>query len=156
MNTMLIQKILLLNVLLICATGCVNNVYKKWDKTSFSGYIWEKDKEIQFEPVIEDIERNYTIILGLRHIWGIRLHVLPVQVTISSPSGNVITELYSITILDSRGKETASCSGSFCDIEVEVENNFRFVEKGKHIFRVKQDSSAEKLGGIMEFGLIIR
>lgn len=146
--------ILLLVVFLI--SGCRNNVYRQWEENLFKNYVWEKDKVVKFEPVIEDTERNYTIILGLRHIFGFSLPELPVELTIESPDGDVISQNYSIRILDEKGGEIADCSGSLCDIEMVIENDFRFEVPGKYLFTVSQNSEFEKLAGIMEFGLIIR
>jgi gliding motility-associated lipoprotein GldH len=146
--------ILLFVVFLI--SGCRNNVYRQWEEDLFKNYIWEKDKVVRFEPEIEDTERSYTIILGLRHIFGFSLPELPVELTIESPDGNVKSGNYSIRILDEKGRGKADCSGSLCDIEMVIEKDFRFDVPGKYLFTFSQSSEFEKLAGIMEIGLIIR
>jgi len=149
------QLIYLLFISLILAS-CHNNVYKKWDDKAFPKYIWNADIEVVFEPEILDVERTYEIILGLRHVHGVKIQNIPVGVAITAPSGKTETKLYSIMVTDSKGKELANCSGSLCDIETTVETAFKFQEKGIHKILVKQLTPFEKLNGIMELGLIIK
>ncbi len=141
---------------LVLLAACENNVYKKWDGKSFPDYIWETEKQIVFEPEIEDTDQTYRIILGLRHVYGLRLENIPVKVEITSPSGTVDVKDYTIVLIDKDGKTLADCSGSLCDIETEVESSFEFLEKGKYTFTITQNTPYSKLNGVMEVGLIVR
>ncbi len=136
--------------------SCDQSVYRKWEKKSFPDYVWKVENEIVFEPSIEDINRNYNIILGIRHVYGINISELPVRVRIVTPSGGVQLKNYVIRFEDEKGRSLAECSGSLCDIETEVEPEFVFHESGQYRFIVHQNSHFPVLKGIMELGLIIK
>ncbi len=142
--------------MILLLSGCRSNTYKHWEKDAFENYIWEKDQFVIFEPVIEDTARSYNIVLGLRHIYGIKIPEIPVKLSLESPDGMVHSVNYTIKILDEKGREVADCSGSFCDIELEVEKDYHFPIPGRYIFSFSQETEFEKLLGIMELGLIIK
>lgn len=142
--------------MILTVTSCDQAVFKKWDDTSLTNNIWDSGKEIQFNPEIEDITKAYSITIGIRHLYGLNLPELPLGVGIIAPSGATETKLYTIKLMDENNQPLASCSGSFCDLETEVEPSFTFSEKGKYTFIVQQLTGFEKLNGIMEVGLIIK
>lgn len=153
-SKVLIQLLLIAVVIII--NSCDHSVYRKWDKKSFPDYIWEIEKEIIFEPVIQNIDRTYRIIIGIRHIYGMNIKQLPLEAEIVSPSGKSEIKYYTIIIADEKGRSKADCSGSLCDIETVVENEYLFYEQGKHHIKIRQNSSFVRLSGIMELGLILK
>lgn len=136
--------------------GCQGTVYKKWEKSAFPNYMWQKNNVIDFKPEVSDISKSYRIIIGIRHIYGLKLPYIPVQMTIISPTGITRKFEYQIFVIDEKGKPIADCSGSLCDIEQEVESSFRFEEPGQHTISISQISGLDYINGIMEVGLIIK
>jgi len=136
--------------------ACGNTVYKKWDKSTLKDNIWHSSQEIVFEPQIEDINRSYNVTIGIRYLYGLQLNELPIGVVYTAPSGNTDTTLYSLKLKAESGEYLGDCSGSYCDLESEVETSFKFQETGKYKVVVQQLSAYEKLVGIMEVGLIIK
>lgn len=137
-------------------SSCDNAIYKKWDKKTLKDNVWHQGQDIIFEPEIEDTNRDYSITIGIRHLYGLQLDGMSLGVAYIAPSGNTETRIYNIAMTDDKGEPLASCSGSYCDLETETETAFRFQETGKYKVIIQQITVFEKLVGIMEVGLIIR
>jgi len=150
------KKLIMISIILIATVSCTNNVFKQWDGKSFPDYIWESDREIVFEPLIDDIDRTYTITVGLRHIYGLDIPEISIGMSIVAPSESVTDKTFIIRLKDDKGQPAAECSGHLCDIETDVETSFRFSEKGKYSIKFRQLTPYKRLNGIMELGLIIR
>jgi gliding motility-associated lipoprotein GldH len=141
-------------VILSSAISC-NHVYKEYDKDSFPNYSWKQGQELTFSPNIKDVNKGYKLTLGIRHLYGFSLASMNVAVTTLSPSGKKTTQNYTIVIKDSDSKYVGSCAGDICDLEVVVEDNIRYEETGQYQYFVTHQVKADKIRGVMEFGLII-
>jgi gliding motility-associated lipoprotein GldH len=136
--------------------SCQNTVYKKWDNTTLKNNLWSTGQKLVFDPKIEDSGRTYSITIGIRHFHGLDLHEIAVSLSFISPSGDLDMKTYTLPIKDSQGDYLASCSGSYCDLETEVETSYQFKETGQYKIIIQQITPFENLIGIMEVGLIIR
>lgn len=148
------KSILLYLMIAILAVAC-NHVYKKYDKDSFPTYAWKYGQEIVFNPTIDDISKSYKLILGMRHLYGLQLGSLPVTVTSIAPSGKETTRNYELKIKDAADKYIGNCAGDLCDLETVVDENLKFEEPGQYKYIIKHNVQAEKIPGVMEFGLIL-
>jgi gliding motility-associated lipoprotein GldH len=131
-----------------------NHVYKEYDKASFPGYSWSAGQEIRFTPEIKDIEKKYSIIIGIRHLYAIPQNSLNINVRSVSPSGKETTSQYTVTVRDGRGQATGNCAGDICDLETTVEETVIFAEPGVYQYFISHRSQS-KIPGIMEVGLVI-
>lgn len=132
-----------------------NQIYKEYDKDSFTTLSWKQGREINFYPVIEDVSKSYELILGIRHTYGAQIKRIDVSVKTISPSGKEFTKQYGFNVLDSKGEHLASCAGNMCDLETVVDENLQFSEPGKYHFVITPNGAQQRISGIMEFGLII-
>jgi gliding motility-associated lipoprotein GldH len=144
-------------IILILAAAFIscNHVYKEYDKESFTTLSWRRGQTITFYPEIEDVSKNYNLILGLRHTYGAQIKKMNVLVTMVSPSGQEKNMEYTFDVTDDKGEYLASCAGNICDIETTADEDFKFPETGKYTFILTQNSDLDRVRGIMEFGLII-
>jgi gliding motility-associated lipoprotein GldH len=143
---------LVLAILLL--TSC-DRVYRKYDKDSFPTYTWKNGQEVVFNPIIEDVTKPYELVLGLRHVYGLKIRTLAINVRQISPSGKESSKEYQLTLIDDRGEYISSCGGDLCDIEVAVESGVKFNEAGEYKYIVTHHMPLDRLPGIMEVGLII-
>jgi gliding motility-associated lipoprotein GldH len=144
-------KLLLFTLLL---TSC-DRVYREYDKDSFPTYTWKNGQEVTFNPVIEDVTKSYELVLGLRHVYGLKIRTLAINVRQISPSGKESSKEYQVKLIDDRGEYIGSCGGDLCDIEVAVESGVKFDEGGKYKYIVTHNMPLDRIPGIMEVGLII-
>ncbi len=142
-------------ILMIVVLMSCNRIYREYDKESFPNYIWENGQKITFKPTIKDVTKSYQIVLGLRHVYGLKLRTLAINVEQISPSGKTITKEHQLTLIDDRGEYISSCGGDLCDIEVAVESGVKFQEAGEYTFIITHNMPLDRLPGIMEVGLII-
>lgn len=132
-----------------------NQVYKKWEKESFSTLSWKPEKEIQFHPEIKDTAQTYELILGVRHLYESRISEMNLVVTSISPSGKEQISNYTVKLKDTNGKSLASCTGNICDLETVVDRRLKFAEAGQYTITIAPNPERGRIVGIMEFGLII-
>jgi gliding motility-associated lipoprotein GldH len=139
-------------VFLLLITSACNQVYKKWEKESFTTLSWKPENGLKFYPEIEDTAATYELTLGVRHMFGSSLERIALMVTAISPSGKEKTDSYTLKLKDEAGNALASCAGNMCDLESVVDPALKFDEPGKYTFVIKPE---ERIMGIMEFGFIL-
>ena len=149
-----IKSILTIFTIVLLTTSC-GHVYKEYDKESFPTYSWKYGQEIVFNPSIEDINKSYDLILGIRHLYGFQLSGINVTVKSISPSGKETSKDYDFKIMKSDGKYIGSCGGDLCDLETMVDENIKFEEPGQYKYVITHNVQVDRIPGIMEFGLII-
>ena len=140
---------------LFLATASCNHTFKEYNKESFPAYSWQQGQEIEFNPKIEDITKTYQITLGLRHVYGLKLSSMTVNVRMISPSGKETSKDYTLKIMKSEDQYEGSCAGDLCDLEVLVEKSMNFDETGEYRFILTHKVQTERVPGVIEFGLII-
>jgi gliding motility-associated lipoprotein GldH len=145
---------LIIFCLLITSISC-NQVYKKWEKESFSTLSWKPEKALKFYPEIDDAAKTYELTLGVRHMYGSSLDRVALIVTIVSPSGKEQAQNYTLALKDEAGNSLASCAGNMCDLESVVNPALKFSEPGEYTFIVTPDPASGSIMGIMEFGFIL-
>jgi gliding motility-associated lipoprotein GldH len=149
-----IRTILTCLLISFFAASC-SHVYKEYNKESFPAYIWNQEKEIVFDPTINDIDKSYKIILGIRYVFGFNCNSMVLRVKSISPSGIELIKDYEIKIKDEKNNYIGNCSGDLCDMEIVAEQNFTFKELGNYQYIIKHNSESEGVSGIIEVGLII-
>jgi gliding motility-associated lipoprotein GldH len=139
--------------LTILISSC--HFYKEYDKESFPTYSWEDRQEIVFTPIVEDVSKNYQVILGVRHHYAFQNNTFGVNIRIVSPSGKETNKNYDLKIKDESNKPIASCAGDICDLETLVFGDFKFEEAGEYKVIIRHNERGHRIAGIMEVGLII-
>jgi len=148
------EKITLaLSTVLLLTVSC--HVYKDYDKEAFPTYAWRAGQAVQFTPNIEDISKTYKLTLGIRHLYGFQFSSFAVNVRIVSPSGKESTKTYQLAIKDKENNYISNCAGDMCDLEVIVDDNIKYEEAGQYQYFITHNEDADKVVGVMEFGLII-
>lgn len=142
--------------LLILSIGCKdeNQVYKNYYK-NFTDYNWASSKIVEFTPTIEDINSDYDIIFSFRHIYGIPLENLHINVEITTPSGVITNKAYTIEVFNNKDKYLGDCAVDYCDLDTIIEADFKFDETGTYKFNISQMEDKDPLNFVMEVGLII-
>lgn len=141
-------------IVILLLTSC-DRVYRKYDKESFPTYTWQNGQGVIFKPTIEDVTKSYEVVLGIRHVYGLKIRTLAINVLQVSPSGKESSKEYQLKLIDDQGEYISSCGGDLCDIEVVVESNVKFDEAGEYKYLVTHNMPIDRIPGIMEVGLII-
>lgn len=145
-------SVVLLTVVVVL-TSC-NHVYKEYDKKTFSSYMWHAGDEVIFSPKIDDVSKSYKLTLGIRHHYGVQFESISVTITTTSPSGKKTSKDLLVQIRSVGGAYVAKCAGDLCDLEMVLDEKFKFDEAGTYTIGVKQNEAGH-VPGIMEVGLIV-
>jgi len=144
---------LISGLLFLFLSSC--HAFKEYNEDSFPNHVWASGKEITFKPTIQDITKTYKLTLGLRHVHGVRLNSLSVQVKSISPSGKEETKNYTFEIMDSSNQYKGKCSGDICDVETLISENIKFEASGEYKFIVKHNNPSGNIPGMLGLGLIM-
>ncbi|RAW02343.1 gliding motility lipoprotein GldH family protein [Pseudochryseolinea flava] len=140
-----------LGFLMLIMFGC--HTYKKYEKNTFADRVWERDEVVMFKPTIDDGSKKYKVSFALRHLYGLRLDGINIQVAITSPKGEEFTKHYRVDIMDGNGEYKSNCAGDLCDLEIVIEEQMKFTQ-GEYIVTVSHTQYGE-IPGIMEVGFVI-
>ncbi|MCA1750962.1 MAG: gliding motility lipoprotein GldH [Cryomorphaceae bacterium] len=136
-------------------TSCDSNTVFDKNDDNFPQFRWEKDREVKFEPAIEDISVPYDISLKFRHVNGFQFRDMRVEVVRTSPSGKEVARDFNFPVIDSEGEYLSSCALDICDLQTSFEDGVIFEESGKYIYTVRHLMPPDPLPNVMEVGLVI-
>lgn len=142
---------LIISILFLAA--CNPNIEFK-EYTGFSNYKWDKTNIITLKPNITDTASKYNLVLGLRHVYGFQFKQFYVEVEITAPNGKTMTKTYEMKIIENN-EYLSDCSGDYCDIEIPVEKDFKFIDAGVHTVKISHKMEMNPVTNIIEFGLLI-
>ncbi len=150
-------KFILILFIGIIFMGCdENSVYEK-HKGGFTDYRWENTKLVEFNPEVKDIEQDYQIYFSLRHVLGFQFKYLNINLEVTSPSGEVTSKDYVLKIIgEGSNKLLSECALDICDLDILMEENFKFTETGKYKYVVKHIMETNPIPNVMQIGLKIR
>lgn len=146
------KNILLLVVLSAFLWSCnPHKIYEEHQELS-KNLVWEKTKKLTFEVDVTEDTIPYTISLALRYISGFPYKTLPIQLTITSPSGISTTKVYSLVVIDEKGDYIGDGAGDYWDLMQEIEKNSA-LEKGTYTFVAEHAMVNNPVPFVMELGL---
>lgn len=148
-------KTLLIFAIAIFAISCNENRIFEEHKSEFSNYRWEKSNKIEFHPQITDNEQNYQIYAAIRHVYGFQLKSVKINLEITSPSGKKSNKKYDLQVFKNANEYISDCAGDYCDLEVLIEDNFKFKETGKYTYSVSHEMKVNPIPNVMQVGLIV-
>ena len=148
-------QIAIILLLTIFAFSCnENRVYEELD-SSFPKYRWDKEKVVSVSADIADINQAYKLFLSLRHVHGFQFSNLNLKVEMISPSKKTVTKSYVMKVVGADKKYLSECNGDLCDLETLMEDNFKFEEVGKHIFKISHEMKVNPVPNVMMMGIAI-
>lgn len=122
--------------------------------------VWEKDRVLNFRPVVEDSSSSYELLFYLRHAYGFGEKYLKFKLRIKSPSGKRREFIDSVQVRKKGGKQLpeylGECVGDFCELRSILVEELRFSEKGKYRIDIRQRTRMKKITGISEAGIFLR
>ena len=149
------RNIISILIIALIFIGCnEGHVYRK-NKKGFPDYRWAKEKSLEYNPVIENIDAEYNIYFEFRHIHGFQFQNVKIKIEITSPANVVTTQEYIIPVFGKDGEELSECAVDYCDLVTLIEGNYKFTETGEYKFVISYDMEQEYLPNVMEVGLTI-
>lgn len=118
--------------------------------------VWTYADSLLFQVVIEDTSRLYDISLLVKHDKSYAYQNLYVKVHTRFPSGKILSPSVSLEVADKSGQWLGKCSGRACRVEIPIQQNAYFEEKGAYTFTLEQYMRVDSLPGIRSIGLHVR
>lgn len=133
--------------------SCSSHFHESWQDIAVMQ--WQRDNVITNKVNIENIDKPYNIMLGLRYIPAIPETDIKVVLEIINPKGEKIQKTHSIKVKNDKGEHVGEIMGELADVKQIVEEGYTFKEKGEYTFNIVQAMASDPQGGILEVGFIL-
>ena len=130
-----------------------NEIYNSFDR-DFKENRWNTTDERIFEYSNTNSEALVALKVHFGHIYGYQFESIPLEVAITSPSGNSEVILFDLQLKDAAGNELGDCSGDICDVYFQIKPDAK-LEKGKYTFRIKNNFNGSYLPNVLGIGISI-
>lgn len=115
--------------------------------------LWNYEQHQDFEVPIEDTTIHYNIYINIRHSFHFEWRNLWVEVNTQFPSGKKLSKRVNLALSEADGKWFGDCSSDDCFIQIPIQENALFPEKGNYTFSISQDMRVNPLRNIRNVGL---
>jgi gliding motility-associated lipoprotein GldH len=131
-----------------------NNVYREFHE--FNNYTWGRFDKVKFEISIDEEGFTGDIILSVRYLDQFPYEILPVNVVLTTPSGEERIIEREIKIKDENNTFRGSVAGSYWDIEEPLWKGFYFNKKGTYVIELENIHPRPGIPALVDLGLTIR
>lgn len=147
------SKMLFVFMLFLLQSCNTNEIYNSFDR-DFKENRWNTTDERIFEYSNTNSEALVALKVHFGHIYGYQFESIPLEVAITSPSGNSEVISLDLQLKDAAGKELGECSGDICDVYFQIKPDAK-LEKGKYTFRIKNNFTGPYLPNVLGIGISI-
>ena len=147
------SKMLFVFMLFLLQSCNTNEIYNSFDR-DFKENRWNTTDERIFEYSNTNSEALVALKVHFGHIYGYQFESIPLEVAITSPSGNSEVILFDLQLKDAAGNELGDCSGDICDVYFQIKPDAK-LEKGKYTFRIKNNFNGSYLPNVLGIGISI-
>lgn len=142
--------------LLVCVTTLLiscnkADVYSKLDK-DFPHNRWEQTDAKTYEFTITDDTKLYDLIFRFSYVYDYQFSSVPLDFTITHPSGKEEKFSVNLQIKDSSGTELGDCIGDLCDLHHTIKEKAKLA-KGNYKLKVSNSFHGPYLPNVFGVGL---
>lgn len=138
--------LLYLGLLLVALSGCGERpIYSATDSVSEP---WTYDQPLSYTFDIEDNSTFYDLLFDLEYGTDFGYQNLYVKIVTEFPNGKSSKDIVSLNLTDGAGTFLGNCSSSSCEVEILLQEKFKFESVGKHTISVFQNSRETQLDGV--------
>lgn len=148
---MTIKTLLLLSFTALLVSCNKADIYSKFDE-DFAHNRWEQTDVKTYEFTIADDTKSYDLIFRLSYVYDYQFPSIPLDFTITDPSGKEEKFSLNLQIKDSNGKEIGDCIGDLCDLHHTIREKAKLA-KGNYKLTVSNSFHGAYLPNIMGVGL---
>lgn len=140
----------------IILTSCGDNKsYIVKETNEFENTIWNKADTLTFKANIADTTKRYNLGMTLKHSKDYTYQNIYLMIHTTFPDGNRFSKQVNIDIADKTGKWYSDCSGSSCEVAIDIQREAIFNQAGEYTFTVEQYTRDEALGNIQSLAFHI-
>ena len=112
------------------------------------GGSWSYSNELQFPIDIDQLDQSYDLIFSLTYGTDFGYQNIYVKIITQYPSGKKEEDILSLNLTDGSGLFLGDCSSSKCEIDLLLQERFKFNEKGQHVITIIQNGRKDNLEGV--------
>jgi gliding motility-associated lipoprotein GldH len=110
--------------------------------------LWKYDNPLTYNFEVETTETVNDLFLSLNYSTDFEYQNLYVKIVTDYPTKESIEDIVSLNLTNGAGSFLGNCNRSTCTIDILLQENFRFNEKGKHTIRIYQHSREAELQSV--------
>jgi len=143
---MRLKNIILFVFVFILLSGCGEKpIYNK--KIEIEGN-WNYEDKLSFPIEIDKLDLTYDLILSLTYGQEFGYQNLYVKIITQYPSGKIDEDILSLNLTNGHGIFLGDCNSSECEIDLLLQQKFKFKEAGKYVFTILQNGRVENLENV--------
>lgn len=147
------NKFLVLASIILLASCMGSSIYH--ENLGIKQGKWNSGDSLVFKALVVDTLQPYSIFLSMRNNGSYGFSNFYAFITTHAPSGSERTDTVEFLLADKHGRWLGKGFGDLWLNSRPFKIGIRFPHTGIYIFTVKQGMRAEKLEGIMDFGIRI-
>jgi hypothetical protein len=155
------RKFWVVLVAVVCVIGvssCSSGVCKNWKIQKWiypPNGIW--NRLVPFEEIftIEDVKKQYDVKIELCVLDGFEHSRVPIEIVVTSPSGQVNILNQILVIKDNDGNHIGNVYGDVWTIEQIIYSNKEFTEKGEYSFSVQNRTQYYELFKVKSVSFLV-
>ena len=110
--------------------------------------LWKYDNPLTYNLDIESTETSNDLFLSLHYGTDFGYQNLYVKIVTDYPTKESIEDIVSLNLTNGSGSFLGNCNSAKCTIDILLQENFRFSEKGRHTIRIYQHSREAELPSV--------
>ncbi|HHB52081.1 MAG TPA: gliding motility lipoprotein GldH [Saprospiraceae bacterium] len=139
----------LFTLLIIGISACQNSRY--YEKTvPLDNEVWTYSDSLDFLFNIKDNSAPYDLLLSINHSKEYAFQNLYVKINTYFPSGAKVEDIVSLELAQKGGAWYGDCGGKYCQLNIPIQQNIHFKEKGDYKLVIYQYMRKEAIPGIKE------
>lgn len=139
-------------LLIFIISGCTDRpMYAK--KMKIDG-VWSYDNKLDFPIEIKQLDLTYDLILSLTYGRDFGYQNIYVKIFTKYPGGKIVEDILSLNLTDGSGIFLGDCNSTKCEIDILLQEKFKFKEEGDYTISIHQNGRDENLDNI--FGVELK
>ncbi|MFT6333431.1 MAG: gliding motility-associated lipoprotein GldH [Saprospiraceae bacterium] len=110
---------------------------------------WKHESPLTYDFDVESTEVLNDLFFSLKYGTDFGYQNIYVKIVTDYPTQESMEDIISLNLTNGTGSFLGNCHSSTCTIDILLQENFRFKEKGKHTIRIYQNSRDEKLEAVL-------
>jgi len=118
-------------------------------------YKWSYDSSKVFTAEIADTLQHYNLYVNVRHSFQFDWRNVWVKIQTVFPDGKSFERRVNLVLSAPDGHWFGDCLGDNCDMQIAIQQNAIFPQKGKYTFKISQDMRINPVTAIKSVGMRI-
>jgi len=139
---------------LIILVSCKGNIHREF--RTFDNYTWNRFDKVTYTFTVDNQGTQADIVLSLRYLEQLPYDELPLNIILTTPSGEERIVEKTIIVKDKDNNLQGEGAGSFWDIREVIYPTFFFNKNGQYKVEVEHVIPRPEVVGVVDLGLIVK